>query len=282
MMCLSRREQRRRPMETFTKLFGSLLVFIYHCFDRIVINGYLSGLSRPEQVVHFVRGVLGIPVVSKEVLSQRTNDYQHWVEAYARNHRMPIEWAGKGVRKEDYVLPALRRMETRKAFGVYFIFKSMEQGRTFRISVPKYPTQDPNYRILAHQTSRFTHYYFYIRDEVLGPIIIRVASFFPFHATYWLNGHSFMEQELRRNNIRFRKADNAFLAADDVAALQAAADRLSPQIIRKQLDYWTLILGPKFSKKERSQMSLSRFYSIAPGQQGGTAHRIGPRVKALA
>ena len=40
-------------METFTKLFGSLLVFVYHCFDRIVIHGYLSGLSRPEQVVYF-------------------------------------------------------------------------------------------------------------------------------------------------------------------------------------------------------------------------------------
>ncbi len=53
----------------------------------------------------------------------------------------------------------------------------MEQGRTFRISVPKYLTQDPNYRILAHQSSRFTGYYFYIRDQVLGPIIVRVASF---------------------------------------------------------------------------------------------------------
>jgi hypothetical protein len=50
---------------------------------------------------------------------------------------------------------------------------------------------------------------------------------------------------------------------DDVAALQAAADRLSPAIIRKQLDYWTLILGPKFSKKEREKISLSRFYAIA-------------------
>ena len=249
-------------METFTKLFGSLLVFVYHCFDRIVINGYLNGLSRPEQVVHFVREVLGIPVVSKEVLSQRTNDYQNWVEAFARNHKTPFEWAGKGIRKEDYVLPALRRMVHKNAFGVYFIFKSMEQGRTFRISVPKYPTQDPNYRILAHQTSRFTHYYFYIRDQVLGPIIVRVASFFPFQATYWLNGHSFIEGELIKGGIGFRKDDNAFLAVDDVAALQAAADRLSPQIIRKQLDYWTLILGPKFSKKERSQMSLSRFYSI--------------------
>ena len=95
------------------------------------------------------------------MLRQRTNDYQNWVEAFARNHGIPLEWAGKGVRKEDYVLPALRRMKKRNTYGVYFIFKSMEQGPTFRITVPKYPTQDPNYRILAHQRSRFTHYYFY-------------------------------------------------------------------------------------------------------------------------
>src|SRR5258708_36741387 len=97
-------------MELFPKLFGDLLVFVYHCFDRIVIHGYLNGLSRPEQVVHFFRQVLGLAVVDKEDLSQRTRDYQAWVEAYARNHRIPIEWAGKGVRKEEYGLPALRRM----------------------------------------------------------------------------------------------------------------------------------------------------------------------------
>ena len=174
-----------------------------------------------------------------------------------------MEWAEKGVRKEDYVLPALRRLETKSSFGVYFVFRSMEQGRTFRIDMPKFATKDPNYRILSHQRSRFTHYYFYIRDEVLGPIVVRVASFFPFHATYYLNGHSFMERELVRNKVGFRKDDNAFLAVDDVATLQAAADRLSPQIIRTRLDYWTLVLGPKFSKKERGLMSLSRFYSIA-------------------
>jgi hypothetical protein len=250
-------------MEEFIQLFGNLLDFVYHCFDRIVIHGYLSGLSRPEQVVYFVHQVLGTPVVSKEVLSQRTRDYQGWVEAYARNHHLPMEWAEKGVRKEDYVSPRLRRLVKKNAYGVYFIFKSMEQGRTFRISLPKYPTPDPNYRILAHQRSRFTHYYFYIRDEVLGPMVLRVASFFPFHATYWLNGHSFIEQELQRAHIGFHKNDNAFLAVDDVAALQAAADRLSPQIIRKQLDYWTFLLGPKFSKKERRQMNLSRFYALS-------------------
>src|SRR5208283_2219698 len=50
-----------------------------------------------------------------------------------------------------------------------------------------------NYRILARQRSRFTHYYFYIRDETLGPMVMRVASFLPFQTTYYLNGHSFIE-----------------------------------------------------------------------------------------
>jgi len=222
-------------MELFAKLFSSLLVFVYHCFDRIVIHGYLSGLSRPEQVVHFFREVVGVPVVGKEVLSQRTNDYRQWVEAFARNHQFPIVWAEKGVRKEDHVLPWLRRMVNNNSYGVYFLFKSMEQGPTFRITVPKYPTRDPNHRILAHQRSRFTHYYFYIRDEVLGPMVMRVASFFPFQATYWLNGHSFIEQELNRNQMSFRKHDNAFLAVDDVEAqddVQKLTDRTVAEIDR--------------------------------------------------
>lgn len=250
-------------MELFHKLFSSLLIFVYHCFDRMVINGYLSGLSRPEQVVHFFREVVGVGAITKEVLRQRTDDYRNWVEAFARNHQLPIEWAEKGVRKEDHVRRWLQRMKRKDRYGVYFLFKSMEQGTTFRSTVPKFPTEDPDYRILAHQRSRFTHFYFYIRDETLGPMVMRVASFFPFQATYYLNGHCFIEQELNREGVRFRKNDNAFLSVSDPETLQATADRLTPEIIRDRLDYWTLVLGPKFSRRERQAMNLSRFYAVA-------------------
>ena len=97
----------QRYLKFWSKLYGSLIVFVYHCFDRVVIHGYLSGLSRPEQVVYFFRPVLCIPAVSKEVLRQRTDDYRGWVEAYARNHGIVMEWAEMNVRKEDHVLPAL-------------------------------------------------------------------------------------------------------------------------------------------------------------------------------
>ena len=147
-------------MERFTKLFGDPLIFVYHCFDRIVIRGYLSDLSRPEKVVYFFRNVVGLRVTDKGVLGQRTTDYQNWVEAFARNHAISIEWAEKRVRKEDYVPPLLERMARADRYGVYLILKSMEQGSTFRCTVPRFPTRDPNHRILAPQRSRFTHYYF--------------------------------------------------------------------------------------------------------------------------
>ena len=254
-------------METFAKLFGSLLAFVYHCFDRIVIQGYLPLLTRPEHIVHFFRDVHGCYPITKQALAKRTDEYQRWVEAFARNHRIPIQWPDEkmkkqGIKKEDYVRPWGLSMERRQRFGPYFIFKSMERGPTFRSLSPKYPTDDPDYRILRRNWSRYTHYYFYVRDEVLGPIVIGVGSFLPFQTTYYLNGHSFIAGELQRQGVGFRKDDNAFLWVSDVEALQAAADRLSPEIIRKRLDYWTLVLGPKFSKKDRAAIPLRREYSL--------------------
>src|SRR5947209_9676851 len=249
-------------METFAKLFGSLLALVYHCFDRIVILGHLPLLTRPENIVHFFRDIHQVSTISKEALRQRTDDYHRWVEAFAKKRKIPMEWAEKGVRKEDYIRPHLRRMERRHQFGVYFILKSMELGPSFRSAVPRFPVNAPHYRILARQRSRYAHYYFYIRYEVLWPIAFCVGSFLPFSVTYYLNGHHFIERELERAGVPFRKDDNAFLWAADQKALQAAADRLSAQVIHQQLDHWTGVVGPKFSQKDRAAINLSRHYSL--------------------
>jgi hypothetical protein len=37
-------------MELSTQPFGHLLDFVYHRFDRIVIQGYLTGLSRLRSI----------------------------------------------------------------------------------------------------------------------------------------------------------------------------------------------------------------------------------------
>jgi len=249
-------------METFAKLFERFLVFVYHCFDRIVIQGYLPLLTRPEHIVHFFRDVHGQYPITPQVLAKRTTEYRGWVQAYARNHKIPIMKAEKGVSKEDRVRPHLQRMERRNQHGVYFIFTSMEMGSTFRSQMPKYPTEDPDYRIIRRCPSRYLHYYFYIRDPVVGPLAMCVGTYLPFQTTYYLNGHNFIEIELRRQGVAFRKDDNAFLATSDPKALQAAADRLSSAIMEKRLNSWSWLLCPKFSEKDRQAVNLRRAYSI--------------------
>jgi hypothetical protein len=107
--------------------------------------------------VHFYRDVHGIEPITKEILRKRTDEYQHWVEAFARKQGIPIEWAKPRVRKEDWVRPHGEAMKRRKRYGVYFILKSMERGPTFRSTMPKYATDDPNYRIIRKNWSRYTH-----------------------------------------------------------------------------------------------------------------------------
>ncbi len=249
-------------METFKKLFERYLVFVYHCFDRIVVQGHLPLLAREAHIVYFFRDVRGEYPITKKVLQQRTNAYRAWVDSYARNHKVPVERAKKDVSKEEYVRPYLQRMERQNRYGVYFIFKSMEQGRCFKPVPPKYPTADPNYRIIQRDWRQYMHLYFYIRDEVLGPMAMCVGTYLPFLTTYYLNGHHYIENELKRAGVAYRKNDNAFLWVADPAALQAAADRLSAEVLQKRLDRWTFLLGPKFSEKERAAVRLGRKYSI--------------------
>src|SRR3989442_5509801 len=251
-------------MQLFLKLFEPYLQCFYPRFDRIVINGYLSFLTRENNAAYFFREVCKKPKITKEVLTQRTRDYQAWVQHYARNHQLPLLWPEKGVRKEDLVSPRQQRMARENRFGVYYILQSMEQGWTFRAIPPKFATKDPNFQFVRKHRSRFTHYYFYILDEVAGPMVLRVGSFLPFLVTAYLNGHHFIERELLRQKIPFIKDDNRFVSVADAAALQKAADGLDPKTLQQRIDYWALIVGPKFSASERQVChGLHRLYAVS-------------------
>ena len=184
------------------------------------------------------------------------------MEAYAYNNAIPMQWAEQGVRKEDYVKRYQNKMIRAGKTGVYFIFKSMEQEYSFRSIKPKSSSADPYYQLIKKTRMRFTHYYFYIIDPVLGPMVMRIATFLPFTATYFINAHCYIESKLKEKGIRFTKNDNAITFIEDSSILQTIADELSYDIIKQRLDYWTFVMGPKFSKKETKAMKLHRFYSI--------------------
>ncbi|HEY8691387.1 MAG TPA: hypothetical protein VIR57_01460 [Chloroflexota bacterium] len=86
----------------------------------------------------------------------------------------------------------------------------------------------------------------------------------PYPVQVYLNGHSFVAQHLAAQGVRFRKHDNAILAADSVAALRAATAALTPQLIEQRCDYWARRLAPHFSPAERRAANLPGYaFSVA-------------------
>lgn len=253
-------------MDRLSELLGHHVQFTYTAWDRIVLNGYLDRLQRPENLVYFFREVVGVPAVTPEVLTSRTVPYRAWVADYAQDHGIPLVAAPKDLRKEDLVAPYYRRLKDSE--GVACILTSTESGRTFVSYTPRYPppSRDTNYRLIHACRKRFLHFYFYVLDPVMGPLSLRVGTFLPFSLAVFLNGHSFLAQDLTRQGVGFRKEDNAFLAVDDLAALQAATERFTPQRIEQRCDYWARQLAPPsivFSTAERAALPLRYRYSIA-------------------
>ena len=107
-------------MERLLELLGNAVQFAYTCWDRIVLNGYIERLQRPENLIYFFHEIVGIDTIEPAVLEQRTNAYKSWVRRMAQEYGIPVLAAPpappKGVRKEDFVEPFYRHLKGAEAW----------------------------------------------------------------------------------------------------------------------------------------------------------------------
>ena len=205
--------------------------------------------------MHFVRKVVGVPVVSKEIVepAHRRLSGTGWKPTPTTITPRSSGPRRASAREDHDCSPGYARMANKNAYGVYFIFKSMEQRPSFRISVPKYPTPgpaSPHPRPPTHPAATTTTSTSAMRSsrsdgDACGLVLPR------FQTTYYLNGHSFIEQELTRAQVGFRK-ERQRLPGDRQCRCVASGRRQGQaqfDIIRKRLDYWTLIPGTEILRQ---------------------------------
>ena len=156
-------------MERLLELLGPAVQFVYTCWDRIVLNGYIERLQRPENLIYFFHDVVGIACIEPAVLEQRTGAYKAWVRRITDEQGIPVLPAPpKGVRKDDFVQPYYRSLKG--AAGVACVLTSLEQGSTFVSYTPRWKvvSGDANYRQIKACRKRFLHYYWYVLDPIMG------------------------------------------------------------------------------------------------------------------
>jgi len=56
-------------MDRLLELLGPAVQFVYTCWDRIVLNGYIERLQRPENLIYFFHDIVGLHCIEPSVNS---------------------------------------------------------------------------------------------------------------------------------------------------------------------------------------------------------------------
>ena len=186
------------------------------CFDRVIFKGYLP-LTNGPALEGFVDHVLKIlrkdfPAFAEKQAQALVEHAKHLAEQagaedrYLQGYHRKDKWVDEILRQRpicEGLVCAFCCMETCPAFQLV-----QGQGR------PRLVSKRRPQRVL----------YFSFMNPELGLIYIRVTTWFPLTLQVYVNGHSWLAQQMLARHLGFNLKDNAFTTLDDQDAAQELAD----------------------------------------------------------
>jgi hypothetical protein len=216
-----------KTLSRFVAKFTKLIVAVLSCFDRVIFKGYLPITNGPA-LEGFVDHVLRIRRCEFMAFAEEQSEtlVEH-AKQMAHDAGAEYQYLQGAHRKDKLVDAILRRRPI--AEGLICAFCCMECCPSFRLASGK----DRPRLVNARRQQRVL--YFYFLDPELGLIHIRLTTWFPFTVQVYVNGHSWLAQQMIEKCLGFTQRDNAFTALDNPQAAQALADAFVDQDWRKIL-----------------------------------------------
>ena len=215
-----------------TEKYRDKISSVITCYDRIIIQGIIPGWSYSEGMTSYLNANK-IKIFDYAAFSQpMTQKVRENAEKIAKENNIEIEFIRKlhAFRKDDRIKEIIE--ESGKTDGLIHIFSAMESCNTYKPWHDKVSKKT----FLKPDKSKCLHYYFYFIDKELGLCYLRVPTWSPFRLQFYMNGHNFLANKMKKKDISYETIDNAFSYVSDQNMAQKLSDRINPEDIHKALD----------------------------------------------
>ena len=242
----------------FVQQFSENIKFKYHCFDRVILRGYILWLFFPAGVVKFLRA-MGFRKLSNGVMRILTDQLNAHIQKVAQAKGIPIHWwpsmgGGKDGAKQKFVQEQYAQLDQGNGDRLYCILTDKEPAKTFvcRELVAK---NGKKHEKIYDCRKPVKQYYIYFHDQLLGgPCYLKISSYLPFQCEFYFNGHNAIQVHLDKQGVHYRRHDNAFVDVDDPEAIRKAVESLNGRAVLNRVAYWMNIFF-KFDKGKYSTCS---------------------------
>ncbi|MBF6558446.1 MAG: hypothetical protein IVW52_20325, partial [Acidimicrobiales bacterium] len=232
------------------------VVLDIECVDRLYLNAYVPNLQVGGQVERFCRDHLGQPVASPVVIQKIGNRFRRDVKHFAEDHDVPILRLKKpdrsrwDDRKLDHVRPYVEAAEHEGRFGLVAIVAAQEFQWVFS-ATKKTGSTNGVWFDWQKAERRVGTYYFYIVDAEFGLGFIKIATYFPYPAKVWVNGHEWAKRQAGRGRVPFTELANGFASCPKPDRLQAICNAFGPDDVQGFFDRWIGVIPAPLNDDDR-------------------------------
>jgi hypothetical protein len=220
-------------VKTFLRRFHSVVLGVLHGFDRMRFRGNKRQLCHTAGMMSWL-GHIRMPLKDYKVFARDIT------VALCKAVEGPAEAAGiyryindgETVKEEEALRIAAQHQRTE---GLIAVLGCVEPCRIMQVRGNRH-TKKLELRV---ESGKCKHYYHYYLDPDFGLRYTRLQSWFPFTIHHGLNGRDWLERQLRKAGIDFRKKDNCFPWVEDFAAAQKLANKQRTLNWSRQLERWT-------------------------------------------
>lgn len=205
---------------------------VLNCYDRINIKctagtfGYADGMGIFFNIIN--RRCFDFHKVFEPVTKEIVKN----AERIAAENNMEIEYINnvKAFRKDDKIADILS--ERGDSEGLIKIYSQLETCKTYR----PWTDKKSGKTYFKNDSTKRLHYYFYFMDRLLGLCFVKIPTVAPFIATVYFNGHGWLENKLKKENIAYQKIENAFTYIENYERAQELSDKMRVEDIHQALD----------------------------------------------
>jgi hypothetical protein len=223
----------------FITRHASKITGVLRGFDRLLFRGHLLRLNFAAGIEAFLhhQGALkkDFELFAREVTTLIRDE----TESLATSIGRPTSYLqSSAVRKEDVARQLLKEHPVDS--GLVCILSCVEPCMTWQMCRSKREQSQE----LRRRHGKCLHYYFYFLDPAFGWMHVRLQTWMPYTVQICCNGREWLANELDAAGIGYRRADNCFLALDDVDRAQQFMDKMVTLPWRSVLDRFVSTVNP--------------------------------------
>jgi hypothetical protein len=196
------------------------VIGVLHGWDRLRFQGTLRSLYYPSVMEYYLKRAGVLWKDFKTFAVDLTDRIRQAGAALAQKHHRPMIYLPSSrTNKENIALEV--KAQHRIPSGLVAVISCVEPCRTWFARGNKQTKKLE----LKLQWGKCIHLYFYLIDQQVGWLSLRLQTWFPFLVQVCINGREWLARQMDAAGLTYRRQDNCFSWVSDVPRAQALLEQ---------------------------------------------------------